>query len=123
MKIPWIATEEEENYSGIADLLREIEPVDIIEFTADVFEDEGIKTLEFDVTETVQAWADGAENQGIYITTGEGWDNGEYLELYGVSAGITEEQEKHGDSVRPYLEIVTGIVVTWQPPGQWRTYQ
>ncbi|NLM96951.1 MAG: PKD domain-containing protein, partial [Halanaerobiaceae bacterium] len=111
MKIPWIATEEEENYSGIADLLREIEPVDIIEFTADVFEDEGIKTLEFDVTEAVQAWADGAENQGIYITTGEGWDNGKYLELYGV------DMEGAGQPGGPYLEIVYGNSGDLAAPG------
>ncbi|MFP4015908.1 MAG: choice-of-anchor Q domain-containing protein, partial [Halanaerobiales bacterium] len=73
--------------------------IDSIEFYPDVFENELLDTIRFDITEAVQAWAIGnSENQGLFITTGQGWKNDVYLTLSGMTA---EDEDK-----RPYIEVI-----------------
>ncbi|MFP4017132.1 MAG: fibronectin type III domain-containing protein, partial [Halanaerobiales bacterium] len=80
----------------------DIYAIDTIEFYPDVFENQVLDTIKFDITAALQAWANGEvngeENQGLYITTGQGWRNDEYLTLSGITA---EDKNK-----RPYIEII-----------------
>ncbi|MFP4661697.1 MAG: hypothetical protein ACLFPF_05870 [Halanaerobiales bacterium] len=94
-------TEDAENSEDDIDLNSDTDryAIDIIEFYSIVFENEILDTIRFDITEAVQAWAIGnSENQGLFITTAQGWTYGEYLTLSGMTA---EDEDK-----RPYIEVI-----------------
>ncbi|MFP4015670.1 MAG: immunoglobulin domain-containing protein, partial [Halanaerobiales bacterium] len=88
--------------SNILNLLEGMDPVDRIEFYPEIFVDGTVDTIQFDITDTVQAWADGEVEQGLFITIGQGWNNGDSLELCGLSTeqGLTQSDK------RPYLEVI-----------------
>ncbi|MFP4015909.1 MAG: fibronectin type III domain-containing protein [Halanaerobiales bacterium] len=111
MNIPWQNQEGEfnqgipENQGNILSLLEGVKPVDILEFCPEVFRDENLDTIQFDIKEAVEAWANGEVNHGLFISTAQFWKNGEQLKLYGVS--VEEDEEQGGNqSSRPYIEII-----------------
>ncbi|MFP4016984.1 MAG: LamG-like jellyroll fold domain-containing protein, partial [Halanaerobiales bacterium] len=108
INIPWMNHEEDstqstlDNLDDILNIFKGVEPVDILEFYPEVFRDEIVDTIQFDITEAVQAWVEGEINHGLFITAGQGWNNGEELSLLGITV------DDEGQSVRPYLEIIYG---------------
>ncbi|MFP4017544.1 MAG: LamG-like jellyroll fold domain-containing protein, partial [Halanaerobiales bacterium] len=109
LNVPWVENiplpeneteSQEKTTANILQLLDGETPVDIIEFLPEAYENEQVDTLQFDITTAVQAWADGEDEQGLFISLDQGWINGETLKL----SGITAEEEK----TRPYIEIIYG---------------
>ncbi|MFP4016848.1 MAG: hypothetical protein ACLFUI_07425, partial [Halanaerobiales bacterium] len=74
----------------------------------------------------MQAWANGEVEQGLFMTTGQGWENGEQLQLYGVSADVNEHENNNenggqnlNQTYQPYIEIIyaeSGIALDLTPP-------
>ncbi|MFP4016733.1 MAG: LamG-like jellyroll fold domain-containing protein, partial [Halanaerobiales bacterium] len=120
INIPWQNQEEDsEGHSVISgdilNLFDGVEQLGTVEFYPEVFVDEMLDTIQFDITEAVQAWSDGVSNQGLFITTDQGWKNGELLHIYGVTTDVNEyendnEDEDGGQSdnqtYQPYIEII-----------------
>ncbi|MFP4016945.1 MAG: fibronectin type III domain-containing protein [Halanaerobiales bacterium] len=80
-------------------------PIDILEFFPEIYTNEIINTLQFDVTDAVQDWADGEVNHGLFITSGLGWEDGEQLQLYGNTIDEDDGQSNIVHS-QPYIEII-----------------
>ncbi|MFP4016326.1 MAG: fibronectin type III domain-containing protein, partial [Halanaerobiales bacterium] len=100
----WVETDDDQidngesaHYSSILNMTKNIEPVEVIAFSPEVFKEDRINTIQFDITEAVQAWSDGDEEQGMFITIGQGWENNEQMMLYGLNTYKSEQ---------PYLEII-----------------
>ncbi|MFP4662115.1 MAG: immunoglobulin domain-containing protein [Halanaerobiales bacterium] len=112
INIPWVNPDDNSNQSetdsgDIMSLLDGVKPIDTVEFKPEVFTDEMLDSLQFNITDAVQAWADEEVNQGLYITTGQGWENGEQLQLYGVTPDVNEQEENEAQNGnQPYIEII-----------------
>ncbi|MFP4661704.1 MAG: immunoglobulin domain-containing protein [Halanaerobiales bacterium] len=112
INIPWMNPDDNSNLSeadsgDILSLLDGVEPIDKVEFKPEVFTDGLLDSLQFDITDAVQDWADGEINHGLFVTTDKVWKNDEYLALSGVTAETGEDDEGHsGITIMPYLEII-----------------
>ncbi len=105
--LPW-----KNNAADITALFNETAAVDSFGFVPTLFQAAGESQIQLDVTASVQAWVDGQPNQGCFLTidTSEGWQNGDGIEFYGVTASDTTK--------RPALEITyltQGVAVAPDP--------
>ena len=108
--VPWA-----DNAQNILEMyqLHSIAALDGYELIPQALAESGETTVRLNITAALQAWlSDPANaNQGLYLTPDEGWEAGEGIEFYGVTAANTAD--------RPGLRIVyaNGISDLTPPPA------